>query len=64
VYAAAIPEGQTQRSLVSDLLSRAFSGSLDKFVLQAVAAKRATPEELAEVKNLLEEYERSLRCQS
>ena len=61
VYAAALPADQTQRTLVGDLLARAFSGNLDKFVMQAVAAKRATPEELADVRNLLEEYERSLK---
>jgi predicted transcriptional regulator len=61
VYAAALPEDQTQRKLVGDLLSRAFSGSLGKFVLQALSAKRATPEELAEVRELVEEYERSTR---
>jgi predicted transcriptional regulator len=64
VYAAALPADQTQRKLVGDLLSRAFSGNLDTFIMQALAAKRATPEELADVRNLLEEYERSLRCQS
>ena len=43
------------------LLTRAFSGNLDKFVMQAVAAKRATPQELADVRRLLKEYERSLK---
>jgi BlaI family penicillinase repressor len=61
VYTAAAPEDQTQRKLVGDLLSRAFSGSLGKFVLQALSAKRATAEELAEVRELVEEYERSMR---
>ncbi len=64
VYAAALPEDQTQRTLVADLLTRAFSGSLGKFVLQALSAKRTTREELAEVRQLVEAYERSLRCRS
>ena len=61
VYAAALPADQTQRTLVGDLLARAFSGNLDKFIMQAVAAKRATPRELADVRKLLKEYERSLK---
>src|SRR5215207_10866158 len=44
IYSAAVPEEQTQRKLVGDLLTRAFSGSLGKFVMQALSAKRATTE--------------------
>jgi BlaI family transcriptional regulator, penicillinase repressor len=61
VYAPTVPREQTQRKLVGDLLARGFGGSLGTFVLQALSAKRATPKELAEVRNLLEDYERSLR---
>jgi BlaI family penicillinase repressor len=61
VYAAAVPQEQTQQKLVGDLLSRAFSNSLGTFVMQALSARRATAEELAEVRKLVEEYERSLR---
>jgi predicted transcriptional regulator len=54
VYAAAYSEGQTQRQLVSDLLERAFGGSAAKLVFQALATNRATPEELAEIRKLLD----------
>ena len=54
VYAAAFSEDQTQRQLVSDLLERAFGGSAAKLVLQALAANRSTPEELAEIRKLLD----------
>jgi predicted transcriptional regulator len=54
IYAAAYSEDQTQRQLVSDLLERAFGGSAGKLVLQALAASRATPEELAEIRKLLD----------
>ena len=53
VYHAAYTESQTQRQLVSDLLERAFGGSASKLVLQALAASKATPQELAEVRKLL-----------
>src|SRR5262245_9197909 len=55
VYEAAYTENQTQRQLVGDLLDRVFDGSAGKLVLHALAARRTTPEELAEIKKLLEE---------
>jgi predicted transcriptional regulator len=53
IYAAASTQDQTQRQLVTDLLERAFDGSAAKLVLQALAATRTSPEELAEIKKLL-----------
>jgi len=53
VYQAAYTEDQTQRQLVSDLLDRAFDGSAAKLVLQALASNKATPEELDEIRKLL-----------
>jgi BlaI family transcriptional regulator, penicillinase repressor len=54
VYQARLSEEQTQRQLVRDLLDRAFGGSASKLVMQALSAKRATPEELIEIRRLLE----------
>ena len=54
VYQARMTEGQTQRQLVRDLLDRAFGGSATKLVVQALAARRSTPEELGEIRRLLE----------
>ena len=53
VYAAASTEDQTQRQLVTDLLDRVFDGSATKLVLQALAATKASPEELSEIRDLL-----------
>jgi len=57
VYQASRPREWTQRQLAGDLLQRAFGGSARAFVLGALAAKRATKEELAELRRLLDEYE-------
>lgn len=57
VYQARFSEERTQQQLVSDLLDRAFGGSRAKLVMQALATKRATPEELAEVRKLLDSLE-------
>jgi predicted transcriptional regulator len=54
VYQARLSEEQTQRQLVRDLLERAFGGSSSKLVLQALNAKRASAEELAEIRKLIE----------
>jgi predicted transcriptional regulator len=58
VYEAALPAEQTQRQLVRDLLDRAFRGSARQLVVQALSAKRASREELAEIRRLIEELEK------
>jgi predicted transcriptional regulator len=61
VYEAAAPESATQRQLVRHLLDRAFEGSAAKLVMQALSVKRASPEELAEIRRLLNDFERGSR---
>jgi predicted transcriptional regulator len=56
VYAAAYSEDQTQRQIVTDLLDRVFDGSAAKLVLQALAAGKASPAELAEIRKLLDKH--------
>ncbi len=56
VYEAAASEDHTQRQLVTDLLDRVFDGSAAKLVLQALAAGKASPAELAEIRKLLEKH--------
>jgi BlaI family penicillinase repressor len=53
-YHAKLSEEQTQRQLVRDLVDRAFGGSASKLVLQALASRRATADELGEIRRLLE----------
>ena len=57
VYKARQKEQTTQRMLVADLLARAFGGSTEKLVMQALAAKKASKDELAEIRRLLDELE-------
>ncbi len=57
IYQAALTEAQTQKQLVSDLLDRAFGGSAQKLVMQALATKKTSPEELAQIRRLLKELE-------
>jgi BlaI family penicillinase repressor len=57
VYQASLPQEQTQRQLVSDLLDRAFGGSAKQLVLQALATKKASAKEMAEIRRLLDKLE-------
>ena len=54
VYHPRLSEEQTQRQLIRDLVDRAFGGSASKLVMQALATKRASDEELGEIRRLLD----------
>jgi len=57
VYRARLTQDQTQRQLVDDLLDRAFGGSASKLVMQALAARKASETEMAQIQQLLEKIE-------
>ncbi len=61
VYAASAPAERTQRRLVADLLDRAFAGSAARLVQQALSSRRASPEEIARIRELLDDLERGNR---
>jgi predicted transcriptional regulator len=61
VYEAARSREHTQRQVVGHLLERLFSGSAPQLVMQALSAKKASPEELAEIRNMLERMEKDLK---
>jgi predicted transcriptional regulator len=58
IYAAALPPETTQRQLVADLVERAFGGSAHRLVMQALAPRVASREELGQIRDLLAELER------
>ena len=59
--AARVAETQAQRQLVRDLLERAFDGSASRLLMQALAVKKTTPEEIARIRKLLDELEEESR---
>ncbi len=59
VYWAHLAQEQTQRQLVEDLLDRAFSGSAQQLVMQALGAAEVSDEDLARVERLLDRIERA-----
>jgi predicted transcriptional regulator len=56
IYEAVYSEDQTQKQIVTDLLDRVFDGSAAKLVVQALAAGKASPDELAEIRRLLDKH--------
>jgi len=54
IYRARLGEEQTQRQLVRDLVDRAFGGSAAKLVLQALASRRASADELRDIRKAIE----------
>jgi predicted transcriptional regulator len=61
VYSARLAESQTQRQLVRDLLERAFGGSALALVMHALADRKASPEEIARIRQLLDDIEGGAR---
>lgn len=61
VYKATMPQAWTQQQLAGDLLERAFAGSAAGLVMGALAARKASKKELAEIRKLLAEHEEASR---
>ncbi len=57
IYTAAPRAETVQRRLVSDLLARAFGGSVRNLVLNALTHPKTSPEELSEIRKLIEKME-------
>ncbi len=60
-YEAVASAETTQRQLVGDLLDRAFGGSARQLVLQALSTKRASREELAEIRRMVDDFEKKAK---
>jgi len=58
IYVAAKPREETQGNLVRDLTARAFAGSASKLVMRALSSERTSPEELDEIRQLLDQLEK------
>jgi len=57
VFSTAQTKIQTQRNLLDDLLDKAFGGSSMNLVMQALATRKASRAELAEIRKLLDQAE-------
>jgi len=57
VYEAVQPAETTKRQLVTDLVQRAFAGSASQLMMHALAGKKASAQEIDEIRRMLDEYE-------
>ncbi|MBX7246938.1 MAG: BlaI/MecI/CopY family transcriptional regulator [Candidatus Sumerlaeaceae bacterium] len=57
IYTAAAGEQSVQRQLMRDLLDKAFAGSAANLVMHALSAKKATQQELQEIREILDRLE-------
>jgi BlaI family penicillinase repressor len=51
----------TQKQLAGDLLERAFGGSARSLVMGALSVKKASRDDLAEIRKAIDEYEREAK---
>jgi len=61
LYEAAMPQETTQSELVRDLAARAFGGSPLQLAMRALATEPASAAELAEIRRMLDQYERGAK---
>jgi Predicted transcriptional regulator len=54
IYRSSYSQQQTQRQMVRHLVQRVFGGSVRSLVLQALATKKSSPEEIAAIEKLLD----------
>jgi len=57
LYRSALPAPRVQKRLVDDLVERAFGGAADQLVMHALSGRKASPEEIAQLRSLLASLE-------
>ena len=57
VYRPRHRQEKTERLMVGDLLDRVFGGSAANLVMHALSARKASPDELAQIRELLDSLE-------
>jgi BlaI family transcriptional regulator, penicillinase repressor len=61
VYEACQPAEKTRQQLAGDLLKRVFGGSASQLLMHALAGKKASQEEIEEIREILKAYEESAK---
>lgn len=57
VYRAAAPRQRTQKRMLGDLIDKVYDGSAGALMLHALSAKKASADEIAEIRRLLDDME-------
>ena len=61
VYSPKIARANTRQRLLDDLLERAFDGSAKQLVMQALASRKASAEDLDEIRKMIDDYMRGAK---
>ena len=54
IYSPAMDEEHTQNQVLGNLVDRAFAGSAGKLVMRALSAKKVPPEELVQIRKMID----------
>ena len=57
VFVPLVEQKKVQKNLIAELIDRAFSGSATRLIMQALSTKKSSPEELAQIRKLIEKAE-------
>lgn len=57
IYRAVMTRARTQKQMLNDLIQKVFDGSTGSVVLQALSSKKASKEDMARIRELLDELE-------
>lgn len=61
IYRAAVSKERTQKRFLVDLVQRVFDGSSSQLVLHALGSQRTSPDELREIRRLLNKLDKDAR---
>ena len=61
VYEACQPAERTKRQLAGEMLQKVFGGSASELVMHALSGRKASHQEIEEIRRLLDEYEGKLQ---
>jgi BlaI family penicillinase repressor len=61
VYSPKIACANTRQRLIDDLLERAFDGSAKQLVQHALASRKASAEDLDEIRKMIDDYKRGAK---
>ena len=57
VYQPVVTKKKAQKRMLGDLIEQLYSGSASSLVLQALSSKKSSPEELRQIRQLLDQIE-------
>ena len=57
IYRAAVTQKRTQRKMMNDLVRKVYNGSTTRLILHALSSKKASAEDRAEIRRLLDQLE-------